>query len=730
MGNEPSIRNLIVEFFNRHPSQSFSSNELLRRFSIPKEQSAEFRRQLDDLAKENILQHIKRKRYARATPSVQHHLVGKFLADKQNGGIVEINHPDKTRIHISRRFVGTALHGDNVSVAVFAQPTPQKTRGSGTITLPEGEIIRVLQRSEEAIVGQLQRSKNFYFVVPDDRKIHRDIYIPQGKTLGARAGDKVVALVVEWDNPNLNPEGKIVEVLGKVGEVRAEMSSVVRMFGLPTNFPSEVLKESEKIPTAIPKDEYRKRLDLREENCFTIDPEDAKDFDDAVSLAMLPTGDYKLGVHIADVSHYVNEGSALDKEALTRGTSIYLADTVIPMLPEKLSNVICSLRPHEDRLTYSAIMIVDEKGMVKDYTIEKSVINSKRRFTYEEAQKILDTGRGDHADTLLRMNKLAKILLKNRIKEGGLDFETSEMKFRFDAKGQPAEIIKKIRLDAHRLVEDFMLLANKTVAIHVARGTGEKKTHDKELFPFIYRIHDFPKPERISELGSFVQQFGYSLNTSGGVTARALQKLLNDCRGKEEEAVINDVAIRSMAKAVYSEHNIGHFGLGFRFYTHFTSPIRRFPDLIVHRLLHEYKHIMPMKRRQHLLTALPDICEQSSQMEQRAMEAERASTKVMQVEYMKRHLGDEFRAVVSGVTHFGLFVKVTDLLVEGLIRMRDLEDDYYIFEEKNYALVGRRSKKRYRLGDKVRVQVVRVDPEEREIDFVMMDDKHGQHKAG
>jgi ribonuclease R len=731
---DTSLHDHILQFFTRYPNQAFSVHELLRRLDVARNDNSHVRQILNDLVRTRQLDRVKRKRYAKARPSEHQQTVGTFQVDRRGEGLVELHEPHAGSVRISSKFMGTALPGDVVSVAIFALPPSRKSKHtpSPDEQLPEGEILGVIQRSSEPIVGEFERSRHFLFVTPDNRRFRRDIYIPPGKTLGARPGDKVVAIVEEWSNPNLNPEGKVIEVLGKRGEVRAEMKSVIRMFNLPVAFPKEVLEEAEKITTAIPQKESAKRLDLRKELCFTIDPEDAKDFDDAISLEILPTDEYKLGVHIADVSHYVREGTPLDTEASKRGTSIYLADAVIPMLPEKLSNVVCSLRPHEDRLTYSAFMIIDQKGIVKDYTIEKSVINSKRRFTYEEVQNILETGHGDFADVLRQMNTLAKILLKKRMKEGSLDFETTETKFRFDAKGQPTEIIKKHRLDAHRLVEDFMLLANKTVATHIARGLQRKKSDgaskkdigvpSQQLLPFIYRVHDFPNPEKIAELTSFVQQFGYSLNTSGGVTSRALQKLLNDVHGKEEEAVINEVAIRSMAKAVYSGDNIGHFGLGFRYYTHFTSPIRRYPDLVVHRLLDGYSKPVPMKRRQFLKDALPEICEQSSKMEQRAMEAERESVKVMQVEYMKRHVGDEFHAIISGVTHFGLFVEIADLLVEGLIRVRDLEDDYYVFDEKNYALIGRRTRKRYRLGDKVQVQVVRVDPEEREIDFVMVDD--------
>ncbi len=751
-----SLKDRLLEFFSRHPRETFKMSEIVRRLTIPKERHPELRQTLRELERKNLIRREERKHYGHVKPPESHHVIGTLRILKQGGGIVQLHAPHEGEVRISQRLMKTGLNSDIVRVAIFAHPSSihQKNMNRDK-SLPEGEIVEVIKRSGEPIVGQLEKSKHFTFVAPDDSRIHRDVFIPAGKTHGARPGDKVVAVVEEWQSAHLNPEGAIIEVLGKKGEVRAEMLSVARMFNLPTHFPREVIEESQEIPGTIPEEEYRGRLDLRKELCFTIDPEDAKDFDDAVSLEILPHGDYKLGVHIADVSHYVKEGSALDREALKRGTSVYLADEVIPMLPEKLSNEVCSLRPYEDRLTFSAMMILDDKGVLKDYTLEKSIINSRRRFTYEEVQKILDTGRGDHAQSLRQMHDLAQILLKKRMKEGSIDFETAEVKFRFDDEGKPVEIVKKKRLDAHRLIEDFMLLANKTVAGHIVHAKNEKGSAEAHLRPFVYRVHDSPDAEKIQELAAFVGQFGYALNASGGITSTALQKLLNDIRGKEEEAVINEVAIRSMAKAVYSPKNIGHFGLGFKHYTHFTSPIRRYPDLVVHRLLMEYqplpvrqagdsglperpvrasrpgersreaglagKHGMTVKRRQELLKRLPEISSQASLMELRAMEAERESVKVMQVEYMKRHLGDEFRAVVSGVAHFGLFVEIADLLVEGLIRVRDLEDDYYIYDEKNYALVGRRTKKRYRLGDKVTVQVVRVDPEEREIDFVLVD---------
>jgi ribonuclease R len=704
----------ILYFFSKNPKQTYKPKELARRLSIKTDEEFQiFLNALHELNDSDQISQGRRKRYGIAVPETQK-ARGIISITKQGIGIVDLLPPKEGKVMIAGRSLGTALTGDTVLIGLFAHPTGEIPAG---ISL-EGEVLDIPQRGNRPIVGVFQKKKHFTVVLPDVNWLGQDIIIPKGRSKGARPGQKVVAIIDDWESRNMNPEGHVEEILGSAGEVHAEMASVARQFQLPATFPKEVIAETENIGEIIPREEIQKRLDLRKTLCFTIDPEDAKDFDDAVSLRILDDGNYELGVHIADVSHYVTKGSKLDKEALLRGTSVYLADDVIPMLPEQLSNNICSLRPNVDRLTYSAIMVVSPRGLVKDYRIAKSIIHSKRRFSYEEAQRIIETGKGDHAETLRLMHKLSQILLKKRMKEGSVDFESVETKFLFDDDGKPAKIIKKLRLEAHRLVEEFMLLANQVVAMHI--GLVKKEQQPK---PFIYRIHDTPSPERLRDLAEFVHHLGFTLNISGRVTSASLQKLLNDVKGKEEENVINEVAIRSMAKAIYSEENIGHFGLGFKYYTHFTSPIRRYPDLIIHRLLHDYAGKITLKQRDQIAESLPFICKQSSDRERIAMEAERASVKVMQVEYMRRHVGDEFHAIVSGVMKFGLFVEIVDLLVEGLIRVRDMEDDYYVYDEKNFALIGKRTKKRYRLGDKVNIKVVRVDPEEREIDFVLVEQK-------
>jgi ribonuclease R len=675
-------------------------------------------------------------------------IVGRINIAKRGHGYVEVEGAEIDDVFISPKFMKTAFDGDRVVVSLFANSKDRKC---------EGEVVEILERGRKTVVGNLEESKHFHFVRPDEPHVtrDRDIYIPQELTLGAEHGDKVVVEIERWESEHENPEGKIVEILGEAGNPLTEILSVAKQFNLPTRFPAEVEQKAESIRGVILETEIGRRLDLRNGITFTIDPEDAKDFDDAVSLEMLPTGDYELGVHIADVSYYVKQGSVLDDEALKRGTSVYLMNQVIPMLPEKLSNDICSLRANEDRLTHSVLMRVSKTGVVRDYKIVESVIKSKRRFTYLEVQSVLDskgrkvgskkakkTGKSSQEGTsrsgnngsaapdmisgidenllkiLFQMHDLSQVLMRKRFREGSIDFETPEVKIEFDKEGMPVGIVPKPRLDSHRLIEEFMLLANQTVAKHVGLVRREK-----DAKPFVYRVHDTPDPEKIRDLANLVARFGHQLYVGGGITQKSLQKLMDEVKGTEEEYIINEIAIRSMAKAVYSDHNIGHFGLGFSHYTHFTSPIRRYPDLVVHRLLKQYSRGVSVARMNEIREMLPEICVQSSEMERRAVEGERESVKIMQVEYMQRHLGDEMEGIISGVTNFGLFVEINDLYVEGLVHIRDMEDDYYIFDEKNFQLVGRGKGRVYRLGDKVYVQVIKVNRERREIDFTLIEKK-------
>jgi ribonuclease R len=711
-----SIKKRVLTYLSARPRSRITLKDLAKRLGVrSKEEYETLRALVDDLKIRGRLETDERGRFGyipeakQAKSKKSSHVTGLLSVTRRGIGTVRPAGWEED-VTIDSRFQHTALHGDEVEVTLFARSSHQR-KGEDL----RGEVVRVLTRNTTQIVGQLQVRRNFAFVVPDNARFSRDVYVERGD---ARPGDKVLVELAPWEDEHLNPEGTIIEVLGPSGDARTEVLGVARSFGLPAMFPADVEADAARLPQGIPDAALEGRLDLRDRTTLTIDPEDAKDFDDALSCETLPGGLLRLGVHIADVSYYVHEGTALDREAYERGTSVYLVNEVIPMLPERLSNDLCSLRPQEDRLTFSVMLDMHPDGKVEEYRFARSVIRSKRRFSYEEVQAILEAGRGEHAETLQQLNQLAKALYRGRRKLGSIDFESAETKFSFDEQGLPDRIIKKVRLDAHRLVEECMLLANKTVARHVA---GIKTGGDAR--PFLYRVHDAPDPDRLRDLSNFVRQFGFSLDVQNGVSSRDLQKLLEKVKGTEVEDVINEVALRSMAKAVYADKNIGHYGLAFRYYTHFTSPIRRYPDLVVHRLLDEYSRGVEPERIANVRAALPGIARWSSDRERVAADAERTSVKVMQIEYMKRHLGDEFAGVISGVTDFGLFVELHDILIEGLVRMRDLEDDYYIFDEKQYALRGRTRGRVYRLGDRVRVQVTAVDPEHRSVTLALVADE-------
>jgi ribonuclease R len=704
------LRDEILAYMARHPKEGFKSRQLRRRLTIDSEKDFQLLRTvLHDMVDAGTLHWTKKQGYH--IPATTNRVTGVLKIDKRGAGTVATTRGD---ISVDKRSLGTAFNGDTVEAAVFVSKKEKGQKLPGVIG--EGEVLKVITRAHTQFGGTLQKSKNFFFVLPDDPTVQRDFYIAPEDLNGAESGDKVLVELLEWDDPFKNPEGKIINTLGAAGDPFVELRSVLQTYRLSTTFPKEVEAAAAAIPTTIPVEVIKQRLDLRDVAVLTIDPHDAKDFDDALSIEVMEGGSYRIGVHIADVSHYVTEGSIIDTEAFARATSVYLANQVIPMLPEKLSNNICSLVPHQDRLTYSVFMHVTSNGRVRKYEFARSVINSKRRFTYEEAETALETKKGEYAEELNHLWDAAKILRRKRMKNGSIDFDSPEAKFHYDEKGKPVDIYIKKRLKSNQLVEECMLLANQTVATHIS--TLEK---DGEQLPFVYRIHDVPDKEKLRALEEFVRKFGHKLNITQSSSSKDLQQLLTDIQGTKEENLINEVALRSMAKAVYSADNIGHFGLAFDHYSHFTSPIRRYPDLLVHRLLWDYTNGMSEKRKSSMTKELPGMCKHCSEREKVAAEAERDSVKVMQVEYMRQHIGAEFQGIISGVIQWGVFVEINDILVEGLLHVRDLNDDYYVFDEKQYSLIGERKGKRLRLGDSITVKVANVTPERRQIDFVMVD---------
>lgn len=604
-------------------------------------------------------------------------------------------------IYVSFENLSHALHGDRVQVNVF-----KKRRGNKA----EGEVVEIIERARKNFVGVVEITKDFGFLTTGSKDMPYDIFIPAVSLKGVKSGEKAIVRIVEWPKYAKNPIGEVVEVLGAPGNNEVEMHAILAEFDLPYHFPEDVSRVADKISDKIPAEEYKKRRDFREVATLTIDPKDAKDFDDALSFRRLDNGNIEVGVHIADVTHYVFPGSVIDNEAVERATSVYLVDRTVPMLPERLSNLICSLRPNEEKLCFAAVFEFDQNARLMSEWFGRTVINSQRRFTYEEAQQVIETGEGDMKEAILELNRLARILRKDRFKNGAIAFERDEVKFEIDETGKPLSVYYKEIKESNQLIEEFMLMANKRVAEFIGKE-GKKKEHRT----FVYRVHEQPNPDKFDDFRKFITRFGYALSpsTKGSEVSSSINKLLDDVKGKPESNLIATLAIRSMAKARYSTDNLGHYGLAFDYYTHFTSPIRRYPDMMVHRLLAHYLSEGKSKSKEEY----EELCVHSSEMEKRAADAERASIKYKQVEFMTDKLGKEFDAVITGVADFGIFAEIIDSKCEGLISMRELDDDYYYFDEESYSIVGKSLGKVYRLGDPIKIVVLQANMAKRQLDY-------------
>ena len=663
---------------------------------------------LDELAAVEVILEVDLGKYKANSNRVSEN-IGIFVrrSNGKNGVMI-----DDDTILVAERNSMHALNGDKVRVEISASRKGQE---------PEAKVIEILEPKDQVFIGTLNVEKNYASLVTDSKFLAADIIIPRLKLKGGKTGDKAIARITQWRDEEMNPRGEVVDILGRKGENTAEMHAILAEFGLPYKYPENVEKAANKIDAGITPEEVAKREDFRNVITFTIDPRDAKDFDDALSIRQLANGNWEIGVHIADVTHYVTPNTIIDREAQQRATSVYLVDRTIPMLPEHLSNGICSLRPDEDKLTYSAIFELDSKANVINYRIGRTVIRSDRRFTYEEAQAIIEGGEGDFAKEILTLDKLAKELRRRRYDNGALEFDRAEVRFEIDETGKPVSVYFKESKDANKLIEEFMLLANLTVAESIGKVPKGKKAKS-----FVYRVHDNPDPEKITNFSQIALRFGFKVKSEGTAKEvnKSLNKMLKDVKGRGEENMLAMLAIRSMAKATYTTDNVGHYGLALDYYTHFTSPIRRYPDMMVHRLLAKYAD----GARSTDKLKLEDQCRHSSDMEQLAANAERASIRYKQVEFMQDRLGEIYSGVISGVTEWGLYVELDENKCEGLVPVRDLADDYYDFDEKNYCLIGRKFHNKYTLGDQVKVQVARADLDRKQLDFALVSDDGNPNK--
>jgi len=698
--NKNVLTNKMLGLFTNEPSKLFNYKQIAKHFEITDDSTKGLITAiLYELRDSGSLVEISRGKFKMSQQGG--YITGEVQLTIKGAGYIISDESDED-VFVTQSNLKHALNGDKVKVYLYA-----KRRGKQ----PEGEVVEIIEKSKENFVGVIEISKNFAFMVANSRQMPYDVFIPLTKLGGAQNGDKVIVKITEWPEKYKNPFGEVVNVLGKPGENDTEMHAILAEFDLPYEFDKKVEDAANEISEIITEADYKERRDFRNITTFTIDPSDAKDFDDALSIQKLGNGNWEVGVHIADVTHYVKKKSIVEEEAYERATSVYLVDRVVPMIPEKLSNLVCSLRPNEEKLCYSIVFELDENADVLDQWIGRTVINSDHRFDYGEAQAIIEGGEGPFKEELLLLDSLAKKIRARRFKNGAISFDRVEVKFNIDEKGKPLGVFFKEMKDSNQLIEEFMLLANKRVAEFIGQVAKGKKAKT-----FVYRIHDKPDPEKLAKFSNFIQRFGYSINTTShkNITT-SINELLDEIQGKKEQNVIETLAVRSMAKAVYSTKNVGHYGLSFPFYTHFTSPIRRYPDMMVHRMLTSYINGDESKNK----GKYEEMCKHASEMERRAAEAERASIKYKQVEFMKDHIGEEFDGIISGVTEWGFYVELNDSKCEGLVHIRELDDDYYFFDEDNYAIIGKRSKKEYQLGDPVRISIVRADLQKKQLDYTL-----------